>query len=233
MFVGGENMKRFFYICLILLLGISLMVGCNKTDTETSDPEANGTSSKNSQENAKDKVSDQTIKDLIAKGERVKECTYDLVYSEGNVKVLTSKCYYRDMVLRSEPQGSPYVYIMDIDAVTEFSPTTKEGRVISFDQYTSKDIETPKSFLDLYLAYPDFSYESTETYDNVECYVITVNSPNGLFKAWLHSTIGLFIKVDGGDSAFEFKNLKTGTGLVSDSLMQVPPDVAVERGLDF
>lgn len=224
-------MKRIFYICLILLLGIGLMAGCNKTEEDPTDP---GTTSngQNSQTDNNAKVDDKTIKELIAKGERVTECTYDLVYTEGSIVKLRSKCYYRNLefpILRSEPQGNSNIYLIDMDIVTEFSPVTKTGRFIIFDDYDSKDTETPNSFINRYMAYEDFTYESTETYDGVECYVLTINDPDGIYKVWLHSTIGLFIKIDGGVDMYEYKNLKTGSGIVPDSLMRVPIDVVVEE----
>lgn len=225
-------MKRFFYVCLILLLGFgALLTGCGtKTDSATAEEEQPNTvvEEPGAQEDPKANVSKQTILDLVAKGEKVTECSYDFSYTEGKNKK-TSKCSYKDSVIRSE-HANNIVCIMDLDGVTEYSTATRKGKFYRYEEYEYRDDYSPVGFVQKFMANPSFSYDRTENYDGAECYVIAVaaNPPEGPYKAWVHPTTGLFVKIDGGQDLFEFKNVKTGAGTVQAILLTVPDDIVIE-----
>ena len=227
-------MKRFFFICLVLLMGVMgvvLLAGCkNDTNPDNSGQDQNAQAQDNQNPNdSTPSVSKETILSLINKGEKVTECSYDFTFTEGAMKK-TSKCYYKDRIVRSEHGNM--IYIIDQDGVTEFSLTTRTGRYLDLDDYDNRDNEyNPVSFIQRFKSNSNqnFTFERTETYDGVECYVITVTGdPEGPYKAWVQTTTGLFVKVDGGQDTFEFKNVKTGSGTVPPLYTEVPDSIVIE-----
>jgi hypothetical protein len=228
-------MKRFFIFGLILLLGVAVLTGCGKKD-EQGDGQSqngNGTVQDNQPPDGQDLNTSENRKmvlDLLDKGLKQTEFSCELVYTDGGVST-ESLCYFRDSVTRIERKNS-MVYIIDMDGAAEFSIATKRGRFLSHEQYNDdiKDGKSPLYWVQEFMSNQKFTYKGTETFDNKTCHLIQIEVPGGVYNAWIHPEIGLFVKVDGGEDVFEYKSLKAGPGSVpANVMMRVPDDVGMEE----
>ncbi len=233
------NTKLVKRVVLLLILTLAF-AGCGvKTETPAEPPESKAPADPSSAgpsdsptAEAQTPAENEIISGLIAKGQEIKEMSYDLVMIGAGLSA-ESKVFLKEkkMKIDSVFNGQRMISILDFSQgeLLTYLPGDPVATKMKMEEYQGQDHITPVDYLQE-LEKADFRPVGTETVNSMECKVVTVISTEGSYKMWLSTQYGLVVKVEGGldgQGVIEYKNIQVGPGTVAEDTFELPPGMDI------
>lgn len=222
---------KLLLLTFFMLFGTLVLAGCGGDKPKEATAPANAPSTPaESQKTPDDK---EIISGLLAKGQEIKEMSYDMVMIGAGVSS-ESKVWLKGNTMKSDSvlNGQRFISIFDLtkDEVISYLPGDKMASKMKIEEYQGQDSTTPLDYI-LQLGKTDFHPTGNETVNGMECKVISISSADGSYKEWLSTDYGIVVKVKGNiqgqDLTLEYKNIKVGEGSVSQDAFKLPKGVEV------
>lgn len=162
---------------------------------------------------------DESVKNLMSKGEKVAGFSYDYVMEQtidGNKVKMTGKVFSSGQKTRNESaiDGQKMIVITDGEAkvMYNYNPGQNSAMKISFDG--NKGANTPAKF-DGKTDAAKVKILGTDTYDGIKCKILSIEGERGeATKMWVREDYGLPVKIEtvmpNGKMTMEHKNMKIG-----------------------
>ena len=209
-------MRKSVWLCVVMLLVMSLMTGCGgekKGTTETA-------------------AKQESLTELLAKGRNLPGLAYDFSLS-GQDMGMSGKMWVSGQKMKTETvvQGQKMIMIIDgaSNVVYNYLPEQNMAMKIAYDPTTATKTPTQISEeMDITKA----KFLETATCDGVKCKVVQVQEPEGKTqsKIWIREDYGLPVRVEmtdstGNKTVMEYKNLRVGA--IPADTFALPADVPV------
>ncbi|HHV65354.1 MAG TPA: DUF4412 domain-containing protein [Peptococcaceae bacterium] len=236
-----KTSNKCFLLIIMILIGTLVLSGCVGKKTEiTPNPPENSSPADSPPAAGNDPQPEKTntpteqeiISGLIAKGQEIKEMSYDLVMIGAGLSA-ESKVFLKEkkMKIDSVFNGQRMISILDFDQgeLLTYLPGDPVATKMKITEYQGQDHITPLDYLHE-LEKADFRPAGTETVNGMECKAVTVISPEGSYKMWLSTQYGIVVKVEGGpdvQGVIEYKNIQVGPGTVAEDTFELPPGMEI------
>lgn len=218
-------MKKYTFLSCILVIFLvsTILVGCGATKTKT-----NETDTQTPKE-----TTQESISELIAKGQNVEGFSYEYVLSVNGSQTFSGKVSIQGNKMRMEStvEGQKMITIADGQSFIGYNPDEKKAYKISVDQ--TEPAKTPTEYLKEASVETDkLKTLETTDYEGVKCRIVSLEGTAGQeqMKMWIREDYGIPVRIetvaaDGSKTVIEYKNLKIGK--LPEDTFKLPDDVQV------
>jgi outer membrane lipoprotein-sorting protein len=221
--MGGSKMKKIISLLLIvaIMLGCISLVGCRGGE--------GGVAKMPSGEEAS---SEETLGDILARGEGIEAVKYDIVMTAPGEEAVTQKIWVKQNKMRMEftAEGQATILLIDCDAHTGYAYMPEQN--IAYKAVFNPTIQSASDQAQSIADY-DYNVVGTETIDGKACLVVEYTYSQAeeslTVKEWIWKERGFPVRMETttseGTVTAEYKNIEFVD--ISDDMFQLPAGVQI------
>ncbi|MGE5396954.1 MAG: DUF4412 domain-containing protein [Chitinophagales bacterium] len=219
--------KRISMMIVLLLVGSLVLVGCGKSNKETSAPTDKSTAPKQSSVQKESKIDSELTK-LMNAARNIKGMSYEMTMSGSGVNS-TMKVWQNGKKMRTEAEANGQKSIIIInpekDLYCNYIPSA--NMAMTYDESTKKSMKNANANQWSEEGVTDYKITGSEKCNGYDCKVIK-GRPGGIrTRIWVREDLGVPVKIESIDHGktvkIEFKNYIIGPQ--DDSFFELPVGV--------
>jgi outer membrane lipoprotein-sorting protein len=207
-------------LIVVIMLGCINLVACGGGEGVATTPSGEEASS------------EETLGDILARGEGIEAVKYDIVMTAPGGQTVTQKIWVKQNKIRMEitDEGRTTISLIDCDTHTGYAymPEQNIAYKAVFNPTIQSALEQAQSIADY-----DYNVVGTETIDGKACLVVEYTysqaEESSTVKEWIWKEHGFPIRMETtraeGSVTAEYKNIEFGD--ISDDMFQLPAGVQI------